>query len=114
MQLFCVHEVGGLSLRRLLKHPHLADRVLAKYVVNRHLDNRGSTLSTVKHDLLGCQHLSPNIKGHLKTAWENLQVWEEKRRSKLRPPWSLPLWLFMTGLASAHGRTAANKVAQRE
>lgn len=107
VQKFCVQEVGGLSLRALLTHPKLADRTLSKYVVHRHLDNRGATLSLVKHGLLGCQHLVPQLKGKLATAWENLRVWEEKRKSKLRPPLPVPVWAFMIGLARGHAAVSA-------
>lgn len=72
VQKFLVQEGGGVKLRT-------ADRGLARYVISRHLDRRGATLSLVKHGLLGCQHLVPQLRGRLATAWENLRVWEEKR-----------------------------------
>eukprot|EP00438_Fugacium_kawagutii_P009747 Skav220215 [mRNA] locus=scaffold1600:84603:99730:- [translate_table: standard] len=44
----------------------------------------------------------PHLRGKISTAWENLRVWEEKRKSKLRPPLPLPIWGLMVGLARGH------------
>lgn len=86
VQLFCLHECGGMRLKTLLTEPRLADRALARYVVSRHLDSRSSTLQLVKHGLLGCQHPVPSLRGQLATGWENLRVWVEKRQARLQPP----------------------------
>lgn len=114
VQHFCRQECGGLQLRTLLTHPRVADRVLARYVINRHSDNRKYTLSLVKHGLLGCQHLMPTLRGKLSTAWENLRVWEEKRRTKLRPPLPVPIWCFMVGLARGHSKVSSSERQKRD
>eukprot|EP00438_Fugacium_kawagutii_P016097 Skav225960 [mRNA] locus=scaffold6030:92380:95743:- [translate_table: standard] len=114
VQNFCLHECGGLQLKTLLTHPHVADRALAKYVVSRNLDDRKATLSIVKHGLLGCQHLMPTLRGRLATAWENLRVWEEKRTTKLRPPLPVPIWAFMIGLARGHASVSTAAKQKRE
>lgn len=110
VQRFCLHEGGGVRLKALLTNPRLADRLLAQYVIHRHLDNRGATLSLVKHGLL----LVPQLRGRLATAWENLRVWEEKRKAKLRPPVPVPIWVFMTGLARGHAAVAGSQKRQQE
>lgn len=114
LQRYCFQEGGGIKLKNLLTSPRLTDRTLARYVVSRHLDNRGSTLSLVKHAVLGCQHLVPQLRGKLVTTWENVRVWEEKRRTKLRPPLPLPIWVFMTGLSRAHSIVAGSENRQKE
>lgn len=114
VQQYCLHECGGLQLKMMLTHPNAADRILARYVISRHMDNRKSTLSLVKHALLGCQHLVPVLRGRLTTAWENLRVWEERRHAKLRPPLPVPIWAFMVGLARGHARVCAHEKQKRE
>lgn len=109
-----MQEGGGITLKALLTHPRVADRILARYVTSRHLDNRGTTLSLVKHGLLGCQHLAPQLRGKLSTAWENMRVWEEKRNAKLRPPIPVPIWAFMAGLARGHAHVAGSEKKKQE
>lgn len=95
-----------LPLKRLLRQPKLADRVLGQYVMDQHKQDSGAALSRVKHALLGCQHLIPQLRGKLCTAWENIRVWQEQRTSKLRPPMPVPVWVLMVGLARGRGIVA--------
>ena len=113
LQDFC-RKFACASLRQLLKHPKLADHEFSKYVMMKYEDGRNSTRSTVKHALLGCQHLAPRLKGQLVTAWENMRVWEEQRKTRPRPPLPVPIWAFMTGLSRAHAKVAAGAKFQRE
>ena len=108
-QTFCRQE-GRCTLNDLLKKPSLADAELSRYVMTRHEESGGVSRSLVKYALLGAQHLSPKLKGHLAASWENMRVWEEKRKTSLRPPLPVPLWCFMTGLARAHSKAAKNVV----
>ena len=89
-----------LPLKRLLRQPKLADRVLGQYVMDQHKQDSGAALSRVKHALLGCQHLIPQLRGKLCTAWENIRVWQEQRTSKLRPPMPVPVWVLMVWIGS--------------
>ncbi len=98
-----LREATGLSLQRVLSDPNLANEVLGCYVMSRHETHPAKSLSTVKHGLLGCQHLRPTIKGRLLTPWENLRVWEERKTTQLRPPLPAAIWCVMVGLARGHG-----------
>lgn len=105
LQSFCRHEVGR-SLAYVITKAEIADRVLGSYVMQRHRNTSGKSLSLVKHALLGCQHVRPDLKGRLSTSWENLRVWEEQKVGRLRPPLPIPLWCMMVGLSRAKGLTA--------
>lgn len=72
----------------------------------RHADKRGHLLSLVKHAILGCQHVFPQLRGSLSTTWANLKVWEEERSSQLRPPLPVPILLCAVGLSRAHAVTS--------
>ena len=72
----------------------------------RHADKRGHLLSLVKHAILGCQHVFPQLRGSLSTTWGNLKVWEEERSSQLRPPLPVPILLCAVGLSRAHAVTS--------
>lgn len=98
----------SLSLHRVLDDPSLANEVLGCYVMSRHETHPAKSLSTVKHGLLGCQHLKPTIKGRLLTPWENLRVWEERKTTQLRPPLPVAIWCVMVGLARGHGLATSN------
>lgn len=112
LQLFCRKETG-LRLAAILKQPRAADEVFGRYVISRHQSAPKSALSTVKHALLGVQHVCPGLRKHLTTPWENLRVWEEQKSTKLRPPLPVPLWVFMIGLARGHARVS-NQPLRRE
>lgn len=114
LQKFCLVDAGGIKLKTLLSQPRIADRVLAQYVINRHLENKGGTLSLVKHAVLACQHLMPQLRGRLATAWENVRVWEEQRKTRLRPPIPVPIWAFMTGLARGHALVSSSQKKRHE
>ncbi len=72
-------EKMGLPLKQLLRQPKLADRVLGQYVIDQHSIGSGAAMSRVKHGLLGCQHLAPQLRGKLCTPWENMRVWQEQK-----------------------------------
>ena len=110
---YCVQQ-GRCSLKSLLKRPAAADAELAQYVMCRHAELGDPGRSLVKHALLGAQHLSPKLKGRLHTAWAYMRVWEEKRKTSLRPPLPMPLWCFMLGLARAHAKTATSAKLSRK
>lgn len=113
LQTFCGEKLD-LSLSAVLRSkPRVVDKILGTYVISRHESSSGSSLSKIKHALLGCQHLVPRLRGHISTAWENLRVWEEKRVSRLRPPLPIPLWCVMTGLARAHGYATNDTMTRR-
>ena len=104
----------GLPLKQLLRQPKLADRVLGQYVIDQHSIGSGAAMSRVKHGLLGCQHLAPQLRGKLCTPWENMRVWQEQKTSKLRPPLPVPVWVLMVGLARGRGIVSDVKVKQKE
>lgn len=60
LQSFCRHEVGR-SLSHVIGNADVADRVLGNYVMQRHNNTSGKSLSLVKHALLGCQHVRPSV-----------------------------------------------------
>lgn len=73
LQHFC-RRFACASLRQLLKHPKLADHEFSKYVMMKYEDGKNSTRSTVKHALLGCQHLAPQLKGTCSCLGEHASV----------------------------------------
>ena len=101
LQHFCQIR-RGVRLLHVLKSPARADTLLSEYVLDRHEKLGMSGLSMVKHALLCCQHIAPNLKSKLAAAWANVKVWEEKRSTRLRAPVPAPIWLMLVGLARAH------------
>lgn len=95
---FC-RESMCLPLKTVLKRHQVADKVLGQYVIERHRSTKGKALSQIKHALLGCQHLVPQLRGKLMTAWQNVKVWEEEKSTHMRPPLPLPIWVCMVGIA---------------
>ena len=95
---FC-RESMCLPLKEVLKRHQIADKLLGQYVIERHRSTKGKALSQIKHALLGCQHLAPQLRGKLMTAWQNVKVWEEEKSSHMRPPLPLPIWVCMVGVA---------------
>lgn len=103
----------GISVSHMLQDRTAADAFLAQYVLDRHQSSGGKSLSLVKHAILGCQHVYPELKRKLNVCWENLRVWEERRVTKLRPPLPVPVWVFMVGLARAHALRHGSKSESR-
>ena len=113
LESFCL-RIHRVRLREVVKNQKFADRLLSEYVMSRHQSGKASQRSLVKHALLGCQHLSPKLKGHLTCAWENMRTWEEQASTRLRPPLPVPLWVMLVGLARGHGWVSSNADTRHE